>query len=289
MTTLVANDAAALDLPEGSEAALEVLERFFPADPYEGVVLRAKNLDKRFGGVHAVSDVSLEVAAKSFVGLIGPNGAGKSTTFNLVNGFETPDRGEVLLLDKDVTRVPPWTRARLGMSRTFQANHIDLDQTVLDNLLAGAHLHIHGGLVGATVRTNRNWMSEARAIQAARAVGRLLHLEPVLGQLTGSLDFGAQRRTEIGRSLMSAPRLLLLDEPTAGLDSYEALEVIGLVKRLQVDLQLAVLLIEHYVEAVFENCDIVYVLVQGGVISVGTPETVAADPKVQSAYLGTEG
>jgi branched-chain amino acid transport system ATP-binding protein len=236
-----------------------------------------------------VQDASVEVAGKSLVGLIGPNGAGKSTLFNLINGFEPPDTGKVHLFGRDVTGVPPWTRARLGMSRTFQANHIDIDQTVLDNLLSGAHLHIRGGLIGATFRTNRNWVTEERARLAARAVGRLLGLEPVLHALAGSLDFGAQRRTELGRSLMSGPRLLLLDEPTAGLDSYEALEVVGLVRRLQLDLQLAVLLIEHFIEAVLENCDRIYVLVQGAVIAVGTPDEVAADPTVRSAYLGEEG
>jgi branched-chain amino acid transport system ATP-binding protein len=286
LKTAVATDLSLLDLPEGAEAALEVLERYLPPDAPEGDVLRARHLDKRFGGVHAVVDVSLDVPSRCLVGLIGPNGAGKTTTFNLINGFETPDTGEVQLLGKDVTRVPPWTRARLGMCRTFQANHIDLDQSVLDNLLAGAHLHIQGGLIGATLRTKSNWTSEARATQAARAVGRLLNLEAHLGDAAGSLDFGAQRRTEIGRSLMSRPRLLLLDEPTAGLDANEALDVIGLVKRLQVDLELAVLLIEHYVEAVFENCDLVYVLVQGAVISVGTPDAVASDAAVRSAYLG---
>src|SRR5260370_5717104 len=190
MSPVVGPGGVVVDLAEGWEGGMEVLEQFLPSDVPEGLVLHAMKLDKSFGGVHAVRDVSLDVGAKSLVGLIGPNGAGKSTFFNLINGFEAPDRGAVFLLDKDVTRVPPWTRARLGMSRTFQANHIDVDQTVLDNLLSGAHLHIPGRLIGATLRSRRNWISEERAILAARAVTRLLGLESVAGALAGSTGFG---------------------------------------------------------------------------------------------------
>jgi branched-chain amino acid transport system ATP-binding protein len=288
MSTAVGNEMPLLDLAEGAEAALEVLEDFLAAEVSDALPLVATGLDKRFGGVHAVNNVSLTVPPHMLVGLIGPNGAGKSTLFNLLNGFEFPDTGTVEFFGKDVTKLPPWTRARLGMTRTFQANHVDPDETVLDNLMTGAHLSIQGGLLGATFRTRRNWLSEERATKATEAVARLLGLEAVLKVPAGSLDFGAQRRTELGRSIMGRPRLLLLDEPAAGLDSFEALEVMALVKRVQSDLRLAVLLIEHFVEAVFEYCDTVNVIVQGQLVAAGTPEQVAADPKVRSAYLGEE-
>ena len=278
------------ELAEGQEAALEVFERFLPEQTSEGVPLVGRDLSKAFGGIKALRDVPLiEVPPHTFVGLIGPNGAGKSTLFNVLNGFTTPDTGQVILFGQDVTRRQPWDRAKLGMSRTFQANHIDLDLTTFDNLLSGAYQLIRGGLLAATFRSGKNYADEQRARLAAKAVARLLGLEPVLGVMARNLDFAAQRRIEIGRSLMSGPRLLLLDEPTAGVDAHEARELVGLVKRLQVDLGLAVLLIEHYVQAVMENCNPIYVLDQGSLIASGTPTEVATDPKVRASYLGEGG
>jgi len=278
-----------LELAEGQEAALEVFEKFIPEQTQEAVPLIGRDISKAFGGIRALREVPfIEVPPHSFVGLIGPNGAGKSTLFNVLNGFTIPDTGEILLFGKDVTRLHPWDRAKLGMSRTFQANHIDLNLTTFDNLLAGAYQLIRGGLIRATFRSRGNYADEQRARLAARAVARLLGLEPVLGVMARSLDFAAQRRIEIGRSLMSGPRLLLLDEPTAGVDAHEAKELVSLVKRMQMDLGLAVLLIEHYVQAVMENSNPVYVLDQGTLIAGGTPAEVAADPKVRASYLGEE-
>ncbi|MEA3213867.1 MAG: branched-chain amino acid transport system ATP-binding protein [Acidimicrobiia bacterium] len=282
-------DFQAPELAEGQDAALEVFEKFIPEQTYDGVPLVGRGISKAFGGIKALRDVPLiEVPPHSFVGLIGPNGAGKSTLFNVLNGFTTPDTGEIVLFGQDVTRRQPWDRANLGMSRTFQANHIDLDLTTFDNLLSGAYRLIRGGLFAATFRSRGNYTDEQRARTAARAVARLLGLEPVLFVMARNLDFAAQRRIEIGRSLMSGPRLLLLDEPTAGVDAHEARELVALVKRMQMDLGLAVLLIEHYVQAVMENCNPIYVLDQGTLIAGGTPAEVAADPKVRASYLGEE-
>jgi ABC-type branched-subunit amino acid transport system ATPase component len=271
-------------LEGGREAAIEVLAKYLPEQPDGGTVLSGRHLSKSFGGLKAVRDVSLDVPARAFVGLIGPNGAGKSTLFNLLNGFTPPAKGEVILFDEDVTELQPWDRARLGISRTFQANHIDVNLTTFDNLLSGAYLRIGGGLLRSVLRTNH--ADEARARQVVRAVARLLDLEPLLEITARALDFGAQRRIEIGRSLMSGPRVLLLDEPTAGVDAHEALDIVALVKRLQVDLGLAVLLIEHYVQAVLANSDTIYALVQGSVVAAGSPAVIAADPSVRSSYLG---
>ncbi len=143
--------------------------------------------------------------------------------------------------------------------------------------------------MAATFRSKKNYADEQRARLAARAVARLLGLEPVIDVMARNLDFAAQRRIEIGRSLMSGPRLLLLDEPTAGVDAHEAAELVALVKRMQVDLGLAVLLIEHYVQAVMDNCNPIYVLDQGMLIACGTPSEVARDPKVRASYLGESG
>ncbi len=280
----------ALELAEGQEAALEVFSKFIPEQTYEGTPLVGRDISKAFGGIRALREVPLiEVPPHSFVGLIGPNGAGKSTLFNVLNGFTTPDTGEVILFGQNVTRKQPWDRAKLGMSRTFQANHIDLNLSTFDNLLSGAYQLIRGGLFRATFRSGGNYSDEQRARLAARAVARLLDLEPVLEVMARSLDFAAQRRIEIGRSLMSGPRLLLLDEPTAGVDAHEARELVALVKRMQMDLGLAVLLIEHFVQAVMENSNPIYVLDQGTLIAAGTPTEVANDPKVRASYLGEEG
>ena len=279
-----------LELAEGQEAALEVFSKFIPEQTYDGTPLVGRDISKAFGGIRALREVPLiEVPPHSFVGLIGPNGAGKSTLFNVLNGFTTPDTGEIVLFGQDVTKKQPWDRAKLGMSRTFQANHIDLNLSTFDNLLAGAYQLIRGGLLAATFRGRGNHTDELRARLAARAVARLLDLEPVLNVMARSLDFAAQRRIEIGRSLMSGPRLLLLDEPTAGVDAHEAKELVALVKRMQMDLGLAVLLIEHYVQAVMENSNPIYVLDQGTLIAAGTPTEVANDPKVRASYLGEDG
>jgi ABC-type branched-subunit amino acid transport system ATPase component len=173
------------------------------------------------------------------------------------------------------------------MSRTFQANRLHPDLTVAENLLAGGHRMLQGSLVGALLRLRGTRAEEARGEAAARAVAALLDLEAVYDQRAGDLDWGSQRRVEIGRSLMSGPRLLLLDEPAAGLDSDEAAGLFALVRRLQVDLGLTVLLVEHYVKAVLENADVVYVLNHGRVLAAGTPQEIAAHPEVRAEYLGS--
>jgi ABC-type branched-subunit amino acid transport system ATPase component len=273
-------------LEEGKAAALEALEAYLPERAADGTVLETRDVAVAFGGVQALRGVSIDVPPRCFVGLIGPNGAGKSTLFDVINGLTVPDRGEVILFGKDVTRMPPWDRAALGMSRTFQANHINLDLDAHDNLMAGAFTTIPGGVLASVVRTRSSRAGERRAVEAARAVARLLDLEPAGDLPARSLDFGAQRRIEIGRSLLSGPRLLLLDEPAAGLDPQEAYALFALVKQLQVDLGLAVLLVEHYVKAVLAYSDRVWVLDQGAVIAGGTPAEIEADPRVRATYLG---
>lgn len=290
MTTVKPSGRSALsgEWTEGQQAALETLEAALPEQQLEGVVLRAEDIHVAFGGVRALRGVSLEVPAHSFVGLIGPNGSGKSTLFDVVNGFTRADQGSVETFGKDTTKLHPWTLAKRGVSRTFQANHIDAQETVRDNLLVGAYLNIRGGLTASILQFPKVRSDFKRADEMARAVARLLDLEDVLEVRAGSLDFGAQRRTEIGRSLMSRPRLLLLDEPSAGLDAFEAQHLIALVRRLQTDLGLAVLLIEHYIRLVMEHCELVHAIAEGQTLAVGTPTEIAANARVQAAYLGEQ-
>ena len=267
--------------------ALDVLEAYIPAGEETGDALVGTNLSIAFGGVQALRDVEVTVPLHRFVGLLGPNGAGKSTLFDVLNGLKRPDVGTVQLFGQDVTTAPTWDRAKLGMSRTFQTNRLHPDLTVGENLLAGAHRMLHSSLAGALLGLPGTRAEEARGEAAARAVAALLDLEAVYDQRAGDLDWGSQRRVEIGRSLMSGPRLLLLDEPAAGLDSDEVHGLFALVRRLQADLGLTVLLVEHYVKAVLENADVVYVLNQGKLLAAGTPQEIADHPEVRAEYLGS--
>ncbi len=271
---------------EGEAAALEVIERQLPEQVREGLVLEVVDVSVRFGGVQALRAVSLSVPAKGFVGLIGPNGSGKTTLFDVINGFTTADGGRVVAFGQPIDRLRPWDRARLGLCRTFQANHISPELTVSDNLLAGSFLNVRGGVVRSVLPSRAVRGDRTRAVELAGAVGRLLGLEDVAEVRAGALLFGAQRRTEIARCLMCGPRLLLLDEPSAGMDAHEAQQLITLVKRLHRDLGLAICLIEHFVRMVFDNCDLIHVLARGERIASGDATEVAADPRVREAYLG---
>ncbi|MEW6475047.1 MAG: branched-chain amino acid ABC transporter ATP-binding protein/permease [Actinomycetota bacterium] len=286
-----AGDMGAADENDRHDAytrALEVLEEYLPQRADVGDVLVANGISVAFGGLQALNDVSLTVPARQLVGLIGPNGAGKSTLFDVLNGLRKPDAGTVLLFGEDVSQEPPWDRAALGLSRTFQSSRVNLDLTVGENLLAGAYLMIPGNVVEAVAGLPRALRGERQAQEVARAVAELLDVVGDWDELVRNLDFGAQRRVEIGRSLMSGPRLLLLDEPAAGLDATEAAALFTLIRRLEHDLGLTVLLVEHYVKAVLENCDLVYVLSRGQIIAAGTPDEIAADAEVRAVYLGED-
>jgi ABC-type branched-subunit amino acid transport system ATPase component/ABC-type branched-subunit amino acid transport system permease subunit len=271
---------------EAHARALAVLEAYLPQRADVGDVLVADDISVAFGGLQALSDVALTVPARQLVGLIGPNGAGKSTLFDVLNGLRKPDTGTVSLFGEDVSQAPPWTRASRGLSRTFQSSRVNLDLTVGENLMAGAYLMIPGNLIEAVAGLPRARTGERQAQEVARAVAVLLDVLGDWYELVRNLDFGTQRRVEIGRSLMSGPRLLLLDEPAAGLDATEAAALFALVRRLEQDLGLTVLLVEHYVKAVLDNCDLIYVLSRGRIIAAGTPEEITAHPEVRATYLG---
>ena len=268
--------------------ALAVLEEYLPERSDVGDVLVANDVSIAFGGLQALSDVSLTVPTRKLVGLIGPNGAGKSTLFDILNGLRQPDSGSVLLFGRDVSQAPPWNRAALGLSRTFQSSRVNLDLTVGENLMAGAYLMIPGNVAEAVAGMPRARTGERKAQEAARAVAELLDVAGDWDEFVRNLDFGAQRRVEIGRSLLSGPRLLLLDEPAAGLDASEAKALFALIRQLEQDLGLTVLLVEHYVKAVLENCDLIYVLARGRIIAAGSAEEITADPEVRAVYLGED-
>ncbi len=282
-------EVSAAQWGEGQLAALEIVEAAMPDPSHSGIVLKAEDIHVSFGGVRALDGAYIEIPAESFVGLIGPNGSGKSTLFNVINGFMIPDSGRIFAFEQEITKLQPWTRASLGMSRTFQANHVDPDISVFENLITGAFLNIRGGLFRSILQFPTPVRDQKKAAGLARAVARLLDLEKVLDVRAGVLSFGAQRRVEIGRSLVSRPRLLLLDEPSAGMDVTEAEHLLRLIKRLQSDLGLSVCLIEHFVRTVFEHCGIVYALAEGKIIASGSPMEVQESAEVKRQYLGEDG
>ena len=269
------------------DQALAVLEAFLPHRGDSGDALVGSGLSIAFGGVKALQNVTITAPSRTFVGLLGPNGAGKSTCFDVLNGLKTPDSGTITMFGKDVTAMRPWDRAKLGMGRTFQSNRLNHDLSVGENLLSAAHLAIKGNPITTLLSFPSVRKSEARAEQAAYAMCVLLGIKDHWHDRVSDLDFGRQRRIEIGRSLMCGPAIVLLDEPAAGLDADDAHALFALLRQLQRDLGLTIILVEHYVKAVLENADLVYVLNQGQLLASGTPAEVAADPVVRAEYLGS--
>jgi ABC-type branched-subunit amino acid transport system ATPase component/ABC-type branched-subunit amino acid transport system permease subunit len=267
--------------------ALRVLEAWLPARPDVEFAARAEKVVVSFGAVRALDGASIEVPNQAMVGLLGPNGAGKSTLFDVIAGVRRPDEGTVSLFGTDAGRLPAWDRARLGVARTFQTTRVMKDLTVRDNLLAGAYQRIAANPLRFLLGDPRAWAQLRAAEAAAWAAARLLDIDRYWNERAGALEFSARRRAEIGRCLLAGPRLLLLDEPAAGLDPASSVALFSLLKRLHVDLGLTVLLVEHYVPAVLDTCDLVYVLAEGKILAVGTATEIAADPDVRSRYLGT--
>ena len=270
------------------DQALAVLEAFLPPHRGDsGDALVGNGLSIAFGGVKALQNVTITAPSQTFVGLLGPNGAGKSTCFDVLNGLKVPDSGTITMFGKDVTNLRPWDRAKLGMGRTFQANRLNHDLSVGENLLSAAHLAIKGNPITTLLGFPSVRKSEQRATEAAYAMCVLLGIKDHWHDRVSDLDFGRQRRIEIGRSLMCGPAIVLLDEPAAGLDADDAHALFALLRQLQRDLGLTIILVEHYVKAVLENADLVYVLNQGQLLASGTPAEVAADPVVRAEYLGS--
>jgi ABC-type branched-subunit amino acid transport system ATPase component len=267
-------------------SALRTLEEWFPPRRTEEIALSARDISLSFGGVKALRGATLSVPTGSFTGLIGPNGAGKTTLFDVVSGLQRADHGTVQIFGEDVTTMKPWRRAELGMTRTFQSTRVIKELGVGDNLLAGAGLRIPGSLPQFILGDPRPWREVRKAEEAAWAIAQLLNIENYWDERVGELEFSARRRTELGRALLSGPQILLLDEPTSGLDPASSGALISLVRQLQIDLGLTVLLVEHYVKAVLEGCDLVYVLAEGQILASGEPTEVAANAEVQEHYLG---
>jgi branched-chain amino acid transport system ATP-binding protein len=244
---------------------------------------------KSFGGLRAVAGVSFAVPERSIVGLIGPNGAGKTTLFNLITGVVRPDAGAIRVGDLDLARLPPARIAAAGVGRTFQNIRLFARLTVLENLLVACEPRKRAHLVSAILRTPLHFADETAMHDRARDMLAVFELDRFASAPATSLSYGHQRRLEIARAMMLAPKLLLLDEPAAGMNHAEAGALAAQIRWLRDEFGLAVLVVEHNVAFVMDVCDAIHVLDHGETIAHGPPAEIRASPAVIAAYLGEEG
>jgi branched-chain amino acid transport system ATP-binding protein len=244
-------------------------------------MLEVRNVTKRFGNLVAVKDVSISVERGELRAIIGPNGAGKTTFFNMISGYFPPTNGSILLEGQDITRVPAYQRVGLGMGRTFQITEIFPELTVHENVLTAAEV-----TAGQTLHMLPNKADAKLANEVAAQMLALVGLTTKARRLVGELSHGDQRTTEIAMALAQKPRLLLLDEPTAGMGDQETYEITGLIRRLHREQNYTIVLIEHDMRVVFHLADRICVLDQGRMLAQGTPKEIAANETVQAAYLG---
>lgn len=248
-------------------------------------MLAVEGVTKAFEGVLALDEVSLEVAAHSITALVGPNGAGKTTLFNIVAGSYPPTGGTVRLEGRTLDGVPAHERVRLGIGRTFQNALLFDSMTVLENVMVGRHVHGRAGMVAAALRLPMMRAEEERLYLDGMKYLNLVGLGQRAQMVAGSLPFGQQRLVAIARALATEPRLLLMDEPAAGLNALEKLDLVDLMRRIQ-EMGITILLIEHDMPLVMQLAERIIVLDHGRKLAEGTPEQIRRDRKVLAAYLG---
>jgi branched-chain amino acid transport system ATP-binding protein len=251
----------------------------------EEPILQVRDLGRTFGGIVAVSDLTLDVKAGSIHGLIGPNGAGKTTTFNVISGFYAPSRGKVIYLGEDISGQATSALAELGLVRTFQGTTLFQEFTVLDNVRLGCHRSARAGFLQRVLGTDRT--TEEAAEEKARGILELLSLERLADELSSNLSHGHQRALGLAIALAADPKLLLLDEPFTGMNPEETRQMIELVQLVRKEQDVTIMLIEHDMQAVMGLCDTITVMNFGTLLAEGTPEEVRNNRVVIEACLGS--
>lgn len=248
-------------------------------------VLSVINVTQRFGGLVALSGIHMHVEKDEIIGVIGPNGAGKTTLFNIVTGIYTPTEGQILLDDENITGEKPHKIAAKGFGRTFQNIRLFGKMTAMDNVMTAMHSKTRSNLIDVIFHTPRARQEEKACEKQAEALLKLMNLWEDRYELANSLPYGKQRRLEIARALALDPKLLLLDEPAAGMNEQETAELLAMVRQLK-QMGRTILLIEHDMKFVMNVCERIYVLNYGQLIAEGTPAEVSSDRQVIDAYLG---
>ncbi len=251
-------------------------------------LLDIQNVCMYFGGVHAVEGMSIQMSSDEILGIIGPNGSGKSTLINVLTGVYKPTVGKVFLKGKDITGLKQHKIAKFGIARTFQNLRVFTAMTVRDNVVTGNHINIRASFIDSLLHTKKFRDDEARAKREADELLEFVGLSNMKNEIAGSMAYGQQKRLEIARALASKPQLCLLDEPAAGMNSAETLEMMEVIKRVQKERGIGVILIEHNMEAMMTTANRIIVMDAGKKIAEGTPAEIQSDPLVIKVYIGED-